>query len=64
MIKSPCIRNCCLDENNICLGCFRSLQEICDWSNSSDDEKKEVLKKCQQRQTERHQQMNQNKDLK
>ncbi|MBT2912746.1 DUF1289 domain-containing protein, partial [Vibrio anguillarum] len=25
--KSPCIRQCCLDEMDICLGCFRSLNE-------------------------------------
>lgn len=30
-IESPCIGNCCLDENDICLGCFRSLTEITQW---------------------------------
>ncbi len=41
--SSPCIRNCCLDENDICVGCFRSIDEIMHWSRSSDAEKKEVL---------------------
>lgn len=31
-VESPCIRNCCLDENDICLGCFRSLTEIMQWT--------------------------------
>jgi predicted Fe-S protein YdhL (DUF1289 family) len=31
-IASPCIRKCCLDTNNICLGCFRSLTEIMQWT--------------------------------
>lgn len=31
-LSSPCIRMCCLDNNDICLGCFRSLQEIISWS--------------------------------
>lgn len=32
IIESPCVRNCCLDENDICLGCFRSLIEIMQWT--------------------------------
>ncbi|WP_156302871.1 DUF1289 domain-containing protein, partial [Methylogaea oryzae] len=24
----PCVRNCCLDSTDICLGCFRALAEI------------------------------------
>ena len=40
--KSPCIRNCCLDNNDICLGCFRSLIEITEWA-LVDEEKKQVF---------------------
>lgn len=29
---SPCRRQCCLDELDICLGCGRSMQEILAWS--------------------------------
>jgi uncharacterized protein len=29
--QSPCVRNCCLDDGLICLGCFRSLEEIKEW---------------------------------
>jgi predicted Fe-S protein YdhL (DUF1289 family) len=29
--RSPCVRNCCLDDDDTCLGCFRSLQEIKEW---------------------------------
>ncbi|MFA5982499.1 MAG: DUF1289 domain-containing protein [Methylococcaceae bacterium] len=43
-IDSPCVRNCCLDENDICLGCFRSLSEITRWSLVDNDTKKEFLK--------------------
>lgn len=31
-IESPCVRNCCLDDNDICLGCFRSVTEIKQWA--------------------------------
>ncbi|WAC45915.1 DUF1289 domain-containing protein [Pseudomonas sp. SL4(2022)] len=31
-VLSPCRRQCCLDAQDICLGCGRTLQEILDWS--------------------------------
>ncbi len=30
-VQSPCIRNCCLDDFDVCLGCFRSIDEIKEW---------------------------------
>jgi hypothetical protein len=47
------VRNCCLDDSDICLGCNRSLTEICAWSKSSDDEKREILARCRVRAAER-----------
>ncbi|MBZ4202746.1 MAG: DUF1289 domain-containing protein [Methylovulum sp.] len=38
-IDSPCVRKCCLDSNNICVGCFRSLDEIMSWSEASNQER-------------------------
>ena len=52
-IESPCVWNCCLDENDICLGCHRSLTEICGWQASSDAEKREILERCAARKRER-----------
>lgn len=37
---SPCVRNCCLDENDICLGCYRSLSETLNWRELPLSEKK------------------------
>lgn len=51
-VESPCIRNCCLDDNDICVGCFRTLDEIKAWLALTDREKRVVLNKCQQRKTE------------
>ncbi|NOQ16723.1 MAG: DUF1289 domain-containing protein [Methyloprofundus sp.] len=42
-IESPCIRNCCLNNEDICLGCFRSLNEITGWSQANELEKQETL---------------------
>ncbi len=33
-IDSPCRRQCCLDDQDICLGCGRTLQDILDWSKA------------------------------
>ncbi len=43
---SPCIRNCCLDNNDICLGCFRYIDEIVNWQGSTILEKKAILNQC------------------
>jgi predicted Fe-S protein YdhL (DUF1289 family) len=48
-IESPCIRNCCLDESDVCVGCFRSLDEILEWSKVSENDKQMILLKTQTR---------------
>jgi hypothetical protein len=52
-LASPCIRNCCLDERNVCMGCGRSLEEIIRWSNATDGEKKEILARSRARTEQR-----------
>ena len=46
---SPCVRNCCLDESDICLGCYRHISEIIGWRNKSESQRKEILARCKQR---------------
>ncbi|HGE6115813.1 TPA: DUF1289 domain-containing protein [Vibrio cholerae] len=41
--KSPCVRHCCLDDKDICIGCGRTLDEICRWSSATNGEKQEIL---------------------
>ena len=48
-VASPCVRNCCLDERDICLGCGRSLAEITAWSGSSDDQRRAILERATRR---------------
>ena len=48
-VESPCVRNCCLDQQDICLGCFRHIDEIVAWHDSTTEQKQQVLDKCQQR---------------
>jgi predicted Fe-S protein YdhL (DUF1289 family) len=46
---SPCVRNCCLDERNVCMGCGRSLEEIIAWGTASDAEKSATLARSRER---------------
>jgi predicted Fe-S protein YdhL (DUF1289 family) len=49
IIDSPCVRNCCLNDEDICLGCGRSLQEITRWSVSSNADKQKTLEAAVER---------------
>ena len=42
-VASPCIRLCTLDDHDVCLGCFRSMTEICAWSSASNDERRQTV---------------------
>jgi predicted Fe-S protein YdhL (DUF1289 family) len=46
---SPCINKCCLTENDICMGCFRSLSEIMEWSQASVTRKQSIIINAQER---------------
>jgi len=43
-VPSPCVGICCPDENEICMGCFRTMAEITRWWEMSNDEKRELLR--------------------
>ncbi|MAS82572.1 MAG: DUF1289 domain-containing protein [Legionellales bacterium] len=50
-MKSPCIRNCCLNENNICTGCYRTISEIIEWFQANTKRRKTILKMARQRES-------------
>ena len=52
-VASPCVRNCCLDERDVCLGCGRSLDEIRVWSESDDAGRLRILERAAARRAER-----------
>ena len=41
-IVSPC-QNVCKIENNICIGCHRTLEQISNWTKMSDEERKKIM---------------------
>lgn len=48
-IASPCVNICALDEADICIGCQRSAAEITRWSLMDNRERREVLRRCEER---------------
>ncbi len=48
-INSPCVRNCCLNEKDVCLGCFRHINEIIGWQAFTEEEKIVILEVCTKR---------------
>jgi predicted Fe-S protein YdhL (DUF1289 family) len=53
-VSSPCIRHCCLDASDTCLGCFRTLDEIVAWGSSDAGAKRQILVRAAQRKQHRH----------
>lgn len=44
MIPSPCINICRMDaDNGLCIGCYRSLEEITLWARSDDAQRQAIL---------------------
>ena len=54
-VESPCVRLCTLDHDNVCVGCFRNIDEICAWGNASDDERRAILTAVEARRESRQQ---------
>ena len=46
---TPCINNCCLDENDVCCGCKRTLDEILHWSGYSQKERIKLMAEIRER---------------
>ena len=43
MIPFPCRRQCCLDQQDVCLGCGRLLSEITGWHQADDRQKQQIV---------------------
>ena len=47
--STPCIGVCQYDNEDICGGCFRTLDEISNWALMTEEERKEIMKKLDER---------------
>ena len=50
---SPCVRNCCLDEADVCIGCGRHVQEILRWSQADAAERLAIAERAAARRAAR-----------
>lgn len=48
-IPSPCIGRCEMNAQGYCMGCYRSRQERFNWSIMNQQDKRNILRLCQQR---------------
>lgn len=48
-LASPCVRNCCLNDDDMCLGCGRLLSEICGWYDATEVQREEILRMARAR---------------
>jgi len=46
---SPCTKVCVLDAAGLCVGCYRTSQEIALWSRASETTKRHIIKQTQRR---------------
>ncbi|WP_370292606.1 DUF1289 domain-containing protein [Thalassolituus sp.] len=48
-VRSPCVSICALDGDDVCIGCYRTGEEISRWGGMSEDERQTVMKKVAKR---------------
>jgi uncharacterized protein len=52
-IQSPCIGVCSMDDlTGLCLGCYRTIEEIQGWWDMDIEARKDVIAQASQRETE------------
>ncbi len=49
-LKSPCISICALNDDDVCVGCYRTGNEISHWGAMDNGQRREVLDMAYQRQ--------------
>ena len=54
-VQSPCVQNCCLDDKDMCLGCFRMIDEILIWGTATVKQQLDIVQACASRKQEKAQ---------
>lgn len=49
VVKSPCVNVCYLNDQDVCVGCYRTGQEISQWGRMTVEQQLTVLEKVRQR---------------
>lgn len=51
-MDTPCIRQCTLDGDNVCRGCYRTLDEIVAWHDADAKRRRQILTEAARRRTD------------
>lgn len=51
--RSPCVRQCCLDDDAVCLGCGRHIDEITAWHGADAAARRVILERAAARRERR-----------
>jgi predicted Fe-S protein YdhL (DUF1289 family) len=43
------VRSCCLDDDDVCIGCGRALHEIVAWGTADDPTRRAILERSRER---------------
>ena len=49
-VEQPCVRKCCLNDEDVCLGCFRTFDDMLVWNTSTQSQKVQMLNNAKKRQ--------------
>ena len=49
VVLSPCRRECCLDDDDVCVGCGRLLTEIREWKAADSPRRRQIIELAQAR---------------
>ena len=49
MIISPCVGICALNNEDVCVGCYRTGVEISNWGDMAESEKRNILELVKER---------------
>ena len=52
-VPSPCISVCRLDEQKVCTGCLRHVEDIREWRAATDERRREIVQLADQRRAQR-----------
>ena len=48
-VPNPCVNLCSLNGDNICIGCYRTIDEVGAWGRLNDEERLRVVEYCEMR---------------
>lgn len=48
-VQSPCVSLCRLDEERVCGGCFRHVDDIRQWRSADDEQRRQIVARAAER---------------